>query len=466
MKNANRILAVLFFSFGIGLSFAQDGEGLFKAKCNTCHALGKNSTGPNLLGVKQKWADSGEAELLYEWVKNPQTLIASGKSKNALQAKEYSQTEMSPQAVSNEEIDAILAFVDGWKEEIIVEPTGGEEKKADVVYVPNYKKNINMFYFLFVLLVVQAIAIFVLGGSLTSIVKIELMKHKKGGDVVKTIALIAGVFSLIAMGNSANALTLLEAGDAGGEALPWLLVEDSDIFFMIIVNVFALGILLYMRRSFMEMLRAIRPEVVKQQKEARKSTVNKVLTDAVPIEEEHTILMSHEYDGIRELDNNLPPWWVWGFYFTIGFAIVYMLNYHVFNTGDLQIAAYNKEMKQAEKDVAAYLDKMAMNVDENTATLMTDSKDLSAGKTIFETNCASCHLTTGAGEIGPNLTDKYWTYGYDVKDLFKTVKNGTSKGMPEHNSKLNPIQIQQVSSYVLSMPEVKGKDAEGDIVEK
>jgi cytochrome c oxidase cbb3-type subunit III len=297
-------------------------------------------------------------------------------------------------------------------------------------------------------------------------VKIELMKHKKGNDVVKTIALIAGVFSLIAMGNSANALTLLEAGDAAGEALPWLLVEDSDIFFMIIVNVFALGILLYMRRSFMEMLRAIRPEVVKQQKAARKSTVNKVLTDAVPIEEEHTILMSHEYDGIRELDNNLPPWWVWGFYFTIGFAIVYMLNYHVFNTGDLQIAAYNKEMKQAEKDVAAYLDKMAMNVDENTATLMTDSKDLSAGKTIFETNCASCHLVSGAGEIGPNLTDKYWVYGYDVKDLFKTVKNGTSKGMPEHNSKLNPIQIQQVSSYVLSLPEVKGKDAEGEIIEK
>lgn len=466
MKNANRILVVLFFTFGIGLGFAQDGEGLFKAKCNTCHALGKNSTGPDLKGMKQKWADSGEGEMIYEWVKNPQTLIASGKSQNALRAKEFSPTDMPPQVVSNEEIDAILAFVDAWVPEVVLEKTDGGEKKTEVVYVPNYKKNLNLFYFLATLLIIQVIAIFVLGGSLTSIVKLELMKLKKGGDVVKAIALIAGVFSLIAMGNTVSALHLVQPGEAGEEALPWLVVEDSDIFFMVIVNVFALGILLYMRRSFMEMLRAIRPEVEKQRSLRRKTTVNKVLTDAVPIEEEHTILMHHEYDGIRELDNNLPPWWLWGFYFTIGFSIVYLLNYHVLGTSDLQIEAYNKEVKQAEKDVAAYLDKMAMNVDENTATLLTENKDLSAGKTIFEANCASCHLANGAGEIGPNLTDKNWIYGYDVKDLFKTVKNGTSKGMPEHNSKLNPIQIQQVSSYVLSMPEVKGKDAEGGIVEK
>lgn len=221
-----------------------------------------------------------------------------------------------------------------------------------------------------------------------------------------------------------------------------------------------------MRSSFMEMLRTVKPEMVKKRSIRRRKTVNKVLTDAVPVEEEASILMHHEYDGIQELDNNLPPWWVWGFYFTIGFAIVYVFNYHILGTADLQIEAYNKEIARAEKEVSEYMEKMAMNVDETNATLMTDAKDLSAGKGIFEANCSSCHLNNGAGEIGPNLTDKYWIYGYDIKEIFGTVKNGTGKGMPEHNSKLNPVQIQQVSSYVLSMDEVKGKAPDGEIIEE
>ncbi len=465
MKNAKNILMVLLITLSAGLVNAQDGEGLFKSKCNTCHALGKNSTGPNLKGVKQKWEDAGEGEMLYEWVKNPQTLIASGNSQQALAIKEYSPTDMTPQAVTNEEIDAILSFVDGW------EPAAETQAKSadgalspEVTYVPNYDRNLTMFYFLSILLIIQVIGIFVLGGSLTSIVKLELNKKRNGSDVVKMIAVVVGMFSLIAMSNTASALSFMQPGDAGEEALPWLLVEDSDIFFMILVNIFALGILLYMRRSFMEMLRTIRPEMVVQRSLRRKKTVNKVLTDAVPIEEEHTILMHHEYDGIRELDNNLPPWWLWGFYFTIGFAIVYIFNYHILKTSDLQIEAYNKDMKKADIEVAAYLEKMAMNVDENTATLLTESKDLSAGKAIFEANCVSCHLANGSGEIGPNLTDKYWIYGFDIKDIFKTVKNGTSKGMPEHNSKLNPVQIQQVSSYVLSLPEAAGKAPDGEII--
>ncbi len=466
MKNAKNILTILFLVLGTGLVMAQDGEQLFKAKCNTCHALGKNSTGPNLKGVKQKWEDAGEGEMLYEWVKNSTELIASGKSQQALAIKDYSPTAMTPQAVSNEEIDAILSFVDSW-EPAAEAPKTADGSTTEVKVVPNYKKNLTMFYYLAILLVVQIIGIFVLGGSLTSIVKIELLRKKnEASNAAKMIAITIGMFSLMTLTNSAHALSFMAPGAAGEEALPWLLVEDSDIFFMIVVNVFALGVLLYMRRSFMEMLHTIRPEIVEQKKARRKKKVNSVLTDAVPIEEEHTILMHHEYDGIRELDNNLPPWWVWGFYFTIGFAIVYIFNYHILKTSDLQIEAYNKDVKQAEIEVKAYLDKMAMNVDENTATLLTDSKDISAGKAIFEANCVSCHKPDGSGEIGPNLTDKNWIYGYDIKDLFKTIKNGTSKGMPEHNSKLNPVQIQQVASFVLTLPPVSGKAPDGDIIKE
>lgn len=463
MKYAKQIMLILVVAI-TSMSYAQDGEKLFKAKCNTCHALGKNSTGPDLKGVKQKWEDAGEGDLIYEWVKNPQTLIASGKSTVAMKTKEYSPTDMTPQAVTNEEIDAILSFIDGWTPPVTEGPTNPDGTGGKVIkYVPDYESNLDLFYALATLLIVQLIGIFILGNSLTSIVKLEITKRK--GDKLKMIAIAIGLFTLMATNNQALALKFTEPG-ATQELTPWLLVEDSDIYFMIALNILALGILLYMRRSFMEMMRSLRPEAFVVKRSKRKKTVNQILTDVVPIEEEGSILMHHEYDGIQELDNNLPPWWVWGFYFSIGFAIVYLFNYHVLGLSDLQVEAYNKDVKRAQKEVAAYMEKMAMNVDETSATLMTDSKDLSAGKSIFDANCVVCHNPNGEGNIGPNLTDKNWIYGYDIKEVFATVKNGTSKGMPEHNSKLNPIQIQQVASYVLSLPETPGKDPEGDIVKE
>lgn len=465
MKYTKQIIALMAIAIS-SFTFAQDGEGLFKSKCNTCHMLGKNSTGPNLKGVKAKWEEAGEGELIYEWVNNPQTLIASGKSTVAMKSKDFSPTDMTPQSVSKEEIDAILDFVDNWEPVVETTPPPTEGGKQ-IVYVTNYKKNLTMFYFLIALLIVQIGGILVLGNSLTTIVKSELIKKKNEmGGAAKAILVLVGMFGLIALNNSTLALTFMEAGEAG-ENMPWLLIEDTDIYFMVALNVLALGILLYMRKSFMEMFRVLHPASFEKRASRRRKSVNKILTDVVPIEEEASILMHHEYDGIRELDNNLPPWWVWGFYFTIGFAVVYMINYHILGTSDLQIEAYNKDMKRAEKEVAAYLDKMAMNVDETTATLMTDSKDLSAGKTIFNANCASCHKENGEGEVGPNLTDKYWIYGYDIKEVFGTINNGTTAGMPAHSDKLNPIQVQQVASYVLSMPEAKGqRGPDGEIVEK
>ena len=137
------ITTIAFFSN------AQDGEGLFKSKCNACHMLGKNSTGPNLKGVKQKWIDAEEGDMIYEWVMNPQTLIASGKSQTAMKSKEFSPTDMTPQQVSKEEIDAILGFVDNYEEPAAaVEASSDSNAETPVVYVPNYNKNLTKFYFL------------------------------------------------------------------------------------------------------------------------------------------------------------------------------------------------------------------------------------------------------------------------------------------------------------------------------
>lgn len=469
-KFFNISIAVASLLFGAQQVNAQDGASLFKAKCNTCHMVDKNSTGPNLKGVKQKWTDAGEAEMLYEWVKNPQNLIASGKSQMANAIKSFSPTDMTPQVVTNEEVDAILGYIDSYTPETTTATTGdaGATTPTDnIVYVPDYNQNLTLFYWLTLSIIVLLIGIIVMSTSITTLVKSDYFKKKleenksKGSGTVATVIALVGVFGTMFFSNNSYALTFMNAGEAE-KGMPWLKVENIDLYFMILINLILLFILLYMRRMFKEFMAMARPEKVAEKPTAEAiKKLNVMLTDAVAIEEEHTILMQHEYDGIRELDNNLPPWWVWGFFATIIFAVVYLFNYHIFQTSDLQIKAYDKEMAQAKKDIDAYLSKMAMNVDENTATLLTDAGALSSGKALYDANCVACHNPKAEGNIGPNLTDDHWIYGPDVKDLFKTIKYGTPNGMPEHASKLNPVQLQQVASYILSLPYTKGKEAEG-----
>lgn len=473
LKNSIFIAHLLF---AVTTAQAQDGAQLFKAKCNTCHMVDKNSTGPNLKGAKQKWTDAGEGELIYEWVNNPQTLIASGKSTMATAIKSYSPTDMTPQQVTKEEVDAILNYVDTYAPPAAA-PAGGTPTAAGgtpttpVATVPDYNGNLTLFYWLIMSIVVLLIAIIILSTSITTLVRSDYFRkkikdHEQAAKVLKSMLLIIGFTSLIAYGNQTLALTFMQPGEAE-KGTPWLLVESMDLYFLIAINVTLLGVLLYLRRMFNDFMAMARPAKHEEAPAAQTlKKINTILTDAVAIDEEHTILMHHEYDGIRELDNNLPPWWLWGFYATIVFAVVYLFNYHVFRTSDLQYKAYDKEMAQAKKDVDAYLSKMAMNVDENTATLLTDKDALSSGKALFDANCVVCHNPNGEGNIGPNLTDDAWIYGPDVKDVFKTIKMGTPNGMPEHASKLNPVQIQQVASFVLSLPYTQGLEPNGKIYPK
>ena len=454
------ILTISLFSIG------QNGENLFTAKCNTCHILGKKSTGPDLIGVKQKWIDAGEGDLLYDWVKNSEEVIKSGQSKQAKEIEAFSPTVMTPQDVSNEDIDAIFEYIDNWVPPVAEDQsvTSTESNKA-IVIVPNYGKNLNIFYFLIILMIIQIIAILVMSTSIKSLLKFK--SNKKSKDLnINPIIIALFSFGLLA-GNNASALTFVSY--AQDSQAPWLLVEDSDLYVLIFINLILLFLVFYIRRLFLDIAYTIRPHAA----DVRTPIVNwkfkrikRNLTDAVPIEEEAEILMSHEYDGIRELDNNLPPWWVYGFYTTIIFAVVYLLNYHVIGTGDLQAAEYEKSLVEANAQVQAYLNKMAMNVDENNVTLLTDDKDLGTGKVIFDANCITCHNPNGEGnQIGPNLTDASWIYGYDIKDVFSSVKYGRPAGMPEHNSKLNPVQLQQVGSYVLNLPFAEGREPQGEIME-
>ena len=190
-------------------------------------------------------------------------------------------------------------------------------------------------------------------------------------------------------------------------------------------------------------------------------------TQAPSAKEEKQLLMDHDYDGIKELDNNLPPWWVYLFYACIVFSVIYLVRYEIMGAPD-QEAELKNEMAQAKIEVAEYMKTAPDLMDENTVTLLTDPADLTNGKTIFETNCAACHRADGGGQIGPNLTDDHWILGGGIKKLFHTITNGgrDGKGMIAWKGTLKPKEIQAVSSYIISLKGSNPKDPkapEGDV---
>ncbi len=175
-------------------------------------------------------------------------------------------------------------------------------------------------------------------------------------------------------------------------------------------------------------------------------------TKAKDIEEEQEIILDHNYDGIKELDNSLPPWWVYMFYITIVFAVVYLIRFEVMG-GDTPEMEYEKAVAQARMEVNKYKANSpdVFNIDD--LKLLTDASDLKRGKAVFNLNCASCHLADGGGSIGPNLTDEYWILGGGIKNVFNTVYNGgrNGKGMIAWNKTLKAEDIAKVSSYVISL---------------
>nr|WP_315233059.1 cbb3-type cytochrome c oxidase N-terminal domain-containing protein [uncultured Flavobacterium sp.] len=190
------------------------------------------------------------------------------------------------------------------------------------------------------------------------------------------------------------------------------------------------------------------------------------LTKTEPLANENQLLLEHDYDGIKELDNNLPPWWVYLFYACILFGVVYMVRYEVLGA-DNQEMELKKEVAQAKIDIAEYMKTAPDLMDEKTVTLLTDPADLAAGKEIFTANCAACHRADGGGQIGPNLTDEKWILGGGIKNVFHTLVNGgrDGKGMISWKGTLKPKEMQKVASYILSLkgsnpPDAKAPEGE------
>ncbi len=167
-------------------------------------------------------------------------------------------------------------------------------------------------------------------------------------------------------------------------------------------------------------------------------------------EPQDPLLLDHEYDGIRELDNKLPRWWVWLFNLSIVFAVVYMVYYHVLGKGQLMAAQYQEEMRIGNQIKA----KATAEFEGSMASLQ-PSKDpavLAEGKETFLKLCAPCHRPDGGGLVGPNLCDDYWIHGSNFVDNLRTIWNGVpSKGMVTWKTTLKPGTVYAAGSYIYTL---------------
>jgi len=177
------------------------------------------------------------------------------------------------------------------------------------------------------------------------------------------------------------------------------------------------------------------------------------LNGTVAVEQEDELDLNHDYDGIRELDNKIPSWWLYAFYGTIIFAGVYMYRMFISETLPDQITELQEDYRIAEIKMKEYLKNAANNVDENTVVML-DAAGIESGKRIYlAKGCAACHGEVGEGNaVGPNLTDDYWLHKGSINDIFYSIKYGwPDKGMKSWQADMSPVEIAQVASYIKSL---------------
>jgi cytochrome c oxidase cbb3-type subunit 3 len=259
---------------------------------------------------------------------------------------------------------------------------------------------------------------------------------------------------------SSSIAALAQTQNSGAETTPYYLTQDflntllailAFLYFFLLIRH-----LVVLEKLAKEVGRMMLPREEAARLEAEPSLWQKVmkhLSGLKPLEaEKDLVLEGHEYDGIRELSNGMPPWLRYLFLGTIIFGVVYFVYYTMLGIGPTQEEEYAREMAIAAAQKEERMKLAANKVDENTVVMLTEKAHLEEGKKLFTENCATCHGEQGGGGAGPNLTDEFWIHGGGIKNVFKLVKYGfIQKGMPPWEDKLTPFQIQKVASYVMSL---------------
>jgi cytochrome c oxidase cbb3-type subunit 3 len=240
---------------------------------------------------------------------------------------------------------------------------------------------------------------------------------------------------------------------------------------VIILEIFTLLFLFFsIKRIFSELIPENSSPVTKKSKLVALwvKLDKKIFTKAIPIEHEVDALLEHNYDGIQELDNALPPWWKYGFIITIGFGFVYLLNFHVLGNGKNPIEEYAVEMANAKMAKELYESNNKDKIDEANVP-MADADGIKRGKEHFLANCIACHGSKGEGGAGPNLTDNYWLHKGSLNDIYYTLKVGFSdKGMQSWALKFNPKEMSEIASFVKTLQGTNppgAKASQGDLFE-
>jgi cytochrome c oxidase cbb3-type subunit 3 len=289
------------------------------------------------------------------------------------------------------------------------------------------------------------LVIVAIGSVLVGLVNNKISEKFGKGAVIIAIALMFTSGSTYAQDATATIVASTPKVEAvvGG-------LDPNTVMILSVVVFIELFVIIYLYSILQKMLVALGYKELKESSWSWKS-ISKKMTNAVPLEKESEVATDHNYDGIIELDNSLPPWWVYMFYLTIAFSFAYVIYFH-FLDGPSQADEYNKEIELASLKKSEMLKQTASKVDENTVTLLTEAADIAKGKSSFITKCAACHGQAGEGGVGPNLTDEYWIHGGSISSIFKTIKYGVQeKGMIAWEAQMPALEMQQLSSFIVSL---------------
>lgn len=320
---------------------------------------------------------------------------------------------------------------------------------------------------LLILIVVLAFVIWGMGMVLTALGRQILEKNKNAGKLLSMATLVGlSLFSQGVLAQTAPSATVAPpAPNYGG------LTEYAYYMFITVIAMEVI-VILFLAFSIRRMYTELLPQKIKPVQESTKFAAwwsrmdKRLFTKAVPVEKEADVMLDHDYDGIRELDNALPPWWKYGFYITIGVACIYLLNFHVLGIGLNPTEEYNAEMEKARIAIENYEANNKDKIDENNVP-MADAAGIKAGHDLFQANCVACHLSDGGGSVGPNLTDDYWLHKGSLNDIYHSIKNGwPDKGMQSWSSHFSPKEISYIASFVKSLKGTKPatpKAPQGDL---
>jgi cytochrome c oxidase cbb3-type subunit 3 len=317
---------------------------------------------------------------------------------------------------------------------------------AQTVQLGNNQLVILMVVVAFVL----AFVIWGLGRALIALSSKAVEKSKSNTKVTTAIAIMGLILlSQTSFGQNTDA-TIKEVPNYGG-------LSATSFYLFVCVIAAEVLVILFLAFCVNSLYKSLLPEKksapVKEFKLMKwwASLDKKIFTKAIPVERESDVMLDHDYDGIRELDNPLPPWWKYGFYLTILVAIIYLLNFEVFGTGKNPTEEYTAEMQNAQIQKDLYEANNKDKIDENNVPVA-DASGLAAAKDIFTTKCFACHGKLGEGGAGPNLTDNYWLHKGSLNDIYHSIKNGyPDKGMQSWASVYTPKEISYLASYIKSL---------------